>query len=65
MKDYRAIFKRKRKEMGIGQIEMANRLGISQSFLSCIESGKKDPSLDVFFHMCDVLEIKLFPDEEE
>ena len=64
MKDYRVIFKRKREKMGISQNKLAKMLDIAQPFLSEIESGKKNPSLELFFLMCDTLEIKLFPDED-
>ena len=64
MKDYRMIFKKKRKKMGLNQDEMADLLGISQSFVSGIENGKKNPSLEIFFMICDILEIELFPDED-
>lgn len=64
MKDYRVIFKQKRKKMGISQNKLAKMLDIAQPFLSEIESGKKNPSLELFFLMCDTLEIKLFPDED-
>ena len=37
--------------------------GIAQSFMNEIEKGKKTPSLEVFFRLCDVLDIQLFPDE--
>ena len=50
--------------MGYNQQKMADLLGVSQSFVSGIESGRKNPSLEIFFSMCDILEIKLFPDEE-
>ena len=64
MKDYRMIFKKKRKKMGLNQDEMADLLGISQSFVSGIENGKKNPSLEIFFMICDILENELFPDED-
>ena len=47
---------------GITQAE-AKELGITQSFINEIESGKKSPSIDVFFRICEVLEIRVFPDE--
>ena len=65
MVDYGSLFKKKRKKLGYNQQKMADLLGISQSFVSEIEIGKKNPSLEIFFLMCDILEIKLFPDEDE
>lgn len=65
MKDYRTIFKRKREKMGISQNKLAKMLGMAQPFLSEIESGKKNPSLEIFFRICETLDIELFPNEDE
>lgn len=65
MRDYGRIFRKKRKKLGYNQQKMADLLGVSQSFVSEIEIGKKNPSLEIFFLMCEILEIKLFPDEDE
>lgn len=65
MKDYRKILKHKREKLGISQHKLAEQLGITQTFLSEIERGRKNPSLEVFFQLCDALEIRLFPDERE
>ena len=65
MKDYRTIFKRKREKMGISQNKLAKMLGMAQPFLSEIESGKKNPSLEIFFRICEALDIELFPNEDE
>lgn len=64
MKDYRTVLRRQREELGLSQYALAKMAGISQPFMNEIESGKRSPSLDVFFRLCDALEIKLFPDEE-
>ena len=65
MKDYRAIIKRHREEQGLSQYRLAKQLGITQTFLSEIERGRKNPSLEQFFSICEALEIKVFPDDEE
>ncbi len=65
MMDYRAILKRKREEMGLSQHQLAKQLGLTQTFLSEIERGRKNPSLEQFFHICEALDIRVFPDEEE
>lgn len=65
MKDYRVIFKRKRENLGISQYRLAKNLGITQTFLSEIERGRKNPSLEQFFRICEALDIRVFPDEEE
>ena len=65
MKDYRVILKRKREKLGLSQHQLSKQLGITQTFLSEIERGRKSPSLEVFFQLCDALDILLFPDEED
>ena len=65
MKDYRAIIKRHREEKGLSQYRLAKQLGITQTFLSEIERGRKNPSLEQFFSICVALEIKVFADDEE
>ena len=63
MKDYRAILKRHREMKGLSQNQLAKQLGITQTFLSEIERGRKNPSLEQFFILCEALDIQLFPDE--
>lgn len=64
MKDYKQVIQQKRKEKGWSQYRLAKEADIAQSFMNEIESGRKTPSLDVFFRICDALEIELFPEEE-
>ena len=65
MKDYKQVFRNKRKKLGLSQYKLAKEIGIAQSFMNEIESGRKMPSLEVFFRICDALDITLFPDEED
>ena len=65
MKDYREVIQNKRKKLGWSQYKLAKEVGISQSFMNEIEKGRKSPSLEVFFRICEGLDIQLFPDEEE
>ena len=65
MKDYRLILRRRREALGLSQHALAKKAEITQPFLWEIENGRKTPSLDVFFRICEVLDIKLFPDEED
>ena len=51
--------------MGISQYRLAKNLGITQTFLSEIERGRKNPSLEQFFRICEALDIQVFPAEEE
>ena len=63
MEDYRAILKRNREKQGLSQNTLAKRLGVTQTFISEIERGRKNPSLEQFFRICKELQIKVFPDE--
>ncbi len=65
MTDYRVILKKHRERKGLSQNKLAKQLGITQTFLSEIERGRKNPSLEQFFRLCEVLDIRLFPDEQE
>ena len=62
MEDYRAILKRNREKQGLSQNKLAKRLGVTQTFISEIERGRKNPSLEQFFRICKELQIKVFPD---
>ena len=63
MEDYRAILKRNREKQGLSLNKLAKRLGVTQTFISEIERGRKNPSLEQFFRICKELQIKVFPDE--
>lgn len=65
MKDYKIVIRQKRQELGMSQYRLAKNVGIAQSFMNEIESGKKTPSLEVFFRICEALDIQLFPEEED
>ena len=47
-----------RKEKGLSQIELAERVNISRTHMSRIETADCAVSLDVAFDICDVLNIK-------
>lgn len=64
MIDYRQLFQRERQKKGYSQYKLAKLVGVSQTMIWEIENGRKTPSLEVFFRLCEVLDIKLFPDEE-
>lgn len=63
MEDYREVIRRRRKKIGWSQYRLAKEIGITQSFMNEIESGKKSPSIEVFFRICEALEIRVFPEE--
>ena len=62
MNDYRQVIKNKRESLGLSQYKLAKIVGITQSFINEIESGRKSPSIEVFFRICEALEIKVFPE---
>lgn len=65
MENYRLIFKQKREALGLSQHQLAKQLGITQTFLSEIERGRKSPSLEQFFRICEALKIQIRFEESE
>lgn len=47
-----------RKAKGFSQIELAEKINISRTHMSRIETADCAVSLDVIFNICDILEIK-------
>ena len=48
----------KREELGLSQKELADKSGITQSFLCDIEQGRSKPSIDVAIKLAKVLKVK-------
>jgi len=48
-----------RKEKGITQTELANRVGLTMNYISAVERGVTQPSLDTLFAITDDLEINI------
>ena len=44
-------------QSGLSQSEIARRVGIKQSQISCYVHGKKMPALDTFAKLCVVLDV--------
>lgn len=62
--DYREIGKRiarRRKELGLRQVEVCERAGINDKYLSCIERATSIPSLEVIMKLA--LSLDTTPDE--
>lgn len=61
----RLMFLRERKQVSAREMSLA--LGQNESYINRIENGKAFPSMQVFFYICDYLEIspKEFFDEGE
>ena len=49
--------KERREQLGITQKELADKIGISQSFLCDIEQGRSKPSIDTAVKIADALDI--------
>lgn len=57
-KEYVAgIIKNARKNQGLKQSELAEKVGISEKHLSKIETGKNYPALDNFFKIAEILKL--------
>lgn len=63
MRDYREILRNKRIQLGWSQYRLAKEAHVAQSFVNEIEKGKKTPSLEVFFKLCEALDIRIFPED--
>ena len=50
--------RQKREELGLSQKELAEKSGITQSFLCDIEQGRSKPSIDVAIKLAKVLKVK-------
>lgn len=48
-----------RRSKGMSQEYLAEKMGISSKYLSSIERGKENPTLDTFIKLAEVLEIEL------
>lgn len=48
-----------RKSKKMRQIEVAEKLGISQTYLSQIETCKRTPSISIIERYCDILDVSL------
>ncbi|MGY0425809.1 MAG: helix-turn-helix domain-containing protein [Polaribacter sp.] len=49
------LLKNARKEAGITQFELANRLGVDEAYVSRIENGKLEPAISVFYKIASAL----------
>lgn len=57
--DYRQIginIARRRKELHLKQVEVCERAGLNDKYLSCIETARSIPSLEVFLRICTALD---------
>jgi len=54
-----ARIKEIRRKRGLSQEKLAERAGISAQYVSNIERGKENPTLDMFFVLADALRVPL------
>ena len=54
------VLKEERKKRGLGIVEVAEELGITPSYISQIENGKKNPTLNVMENYANLLGMDLF-----
>ncbi|MDE2562803.1 MAG: helix-turn-helix transcriptional regulator [Sphingomonadales bacterium] len=51
--------KARRKELGLSQGDVFERTGISAAYISSIERGSANPSLDIMAQLCDAIEASI------
>lgn len=52
LKNFADVLQGERIELGLTQDEMAKKLGLTRSYVSELEIGRKHPSLDRFVKIC-------------
>ena len=58
--DYKLVGERiqkRRKSLGLSQMQLSEKIGISNTYLSYIETGKKIPAMDIWLALCDALNV--------
>ena len=47
--------KNRRLELGMTQLELSEKSGVSQEYISVLENGKRNPSFTAIVHLCSAL----------
>jgi len=55
LKDTGDLLRKKREASALTQLELAEKAGISWDTVHRIENGKTSVKLDIFYHICDIL----------
>lgn len=58
MKKMGEIISRRRKNLGLSQKQLAERAGIDRAYLSHLETGRTNPSIEVFMKVASALKLK-------
>ena len=58
-----AYIRNARTQQGKTLEEMASQTGCSAEFLQNLEKGQRKPELEVFFKLCEALDIRIFPED--
>ena len=59
MSAFRDMLARLRRERGMTQAELAQRLGVSKSSISMYERGNREPELDLLERMADLFDVSV------
>jgi len=57
MKKHKINIEKYRMKISISQNQLANKIGISQSYLSAIERGLKSPTIRMLYRIADKLDV--------
>ena len=53
-----SLISERRRQLGLSQEKLAERVGIHRTYVSQLERGLKVPTMDVFLKICGALEIR-------
>lgn len=59
LKAFATVLKRRRKEAGLSQEELAFRCDLSMSYISLLETMNRQPTLTVMFNICGQLDVPM------
>jgi transcriptional regulator with XRE-family HTH domain len=51
--------RRYRREKGLSQAEMANRMGVDRAYISGLELGQRNPTVITLWHAAQALEVEM------
>ena len=59
-KDIGRAIKKVRTARGMTQVELSQKAGVDDSYVSMLERGMRNPTIDTLLSICDALDITLF-----